>query len=83
MSILPFRLKTFDRSFRELRLSELHSVNSYASLESMSTWWKLKSTWPLSESSHDDEQGFDEIWPPAYKLDRDKSGLIRGGSKLV
>ena len=83
MNILPFRPKTFNSSFREPRLSELRSVTSYTSLESISTGWKLKSTRPLSESNRDDEQGFDEIWPPAYKLDRDKSELIRGGPKLV
>ena len=45
----------------------------------MSTWCKLRSTQPPSGSSRDDEQGFDEIWPPAYKLNRDRSGLIWGG----
>ena len=60
-------------------MSELHFVSFYASLESMSTWWKLRSARLLTGSSRDDEQGFATKRSPAFELDWDQSELIRGG----
>ena len=41
MRILPFRPKSFDSSFRELRLSELTSVSFHVLLVSRAYWWYL------------------------------------------
>ena len=53
MSILPIRPKTFDNSFRELRLSKLTFVSSYVTLAIAASCWWSRTEQPSIESGGD------------------------------
>ena len=61
-SILSIRSKTFDGSYRELQLSKLTSVSSYALLVLVAYHWYLRMAKKVAEDGGDFQQVMCALW---------------------